>query len=82
MEVLCPYMQERIEELLEAVRPALARHGGNVEFVDFSKDSGQLQVRLVGTCKGCPMADLTLKAGIEAFICDELPDVREVIAVE
>lgn len=75
-------MQEKIEQLLEAVRPALARHGGNVEYVDFQSESGQLSVRLLGTCKGCPMADLTLKAGIEAFICDELPEVQEVVAVE
>lgn len=74
-------MQERIEGVLEAVRPALARHQGNIEFVDFNEASGVLSVRLLGTCKGCPMADLTLKAGIEAFVCDELPEVKQVVAV-
>lgn len=75
-------MKERIEELLEVVRPRLAMHGGNVEFVDFDQDSGVVKVRMQGACKGCPMALLTLKAGIEAFLQEHIPEVSEVIAVE
>lgn len=75
-------MNERIEELLEMVRPRLAIHGGNVEFVDFDEDSGVVRVRMQGACKGCPLSQLTLKAGIEALIVAELPEVKEVEAVE
>lgn len=75
-------MNERIEELLEMVRPRLAMHGGNVDFVDFNEESGVVQVRLQGACRGCPLSQLTLKAGIEALIVAELPEVKEVQAVE
>lgn len=74
-------MNERIQELLEVVRPALARHGGNVEFVDFDDKTGIVKVRFQGACKGCPLSSLTLKGGIESFLCEELPEVSEVIAV-
>jgi Fe-S cluster biogenesis protein NfuA len=40
-----------------------------------------IEVRLKGTCNGCPMATLTLKAGIERLIKEEVPEVKEVIAV-
>lgn len=75
-------MNERIEELLEMVRPRLAIHGGNVDFVNFNEESGVVQVRLQGACRGCPLSQLTLKAGIEALIVAELPEVKEVQAVE
>ena len=75
-------MKEQIEAVLEDIRPRLALHGGNVEYVDFNKASGTLSLRMQGACKGCPMAQLTLKAGIEAFVCDQISEVSEVIEVE
>lgn len=75
-------MQEKIEELLEMVRPRLALHGGNVEFVDLDEKEGLLRVRLLGACKGCPLSQLTLKAGIEALICSEIPQINTVEAVD
>jgi len=74
-------MEERIEEVLEGVRPALARHGGNVEFVCFDNESGVVSVRLVGSCKGCPLADMTLKMGIESVLQEAIPQIKEVISV-
>ena len=75
-------MEERIEAILESIRPALARHRGNVELVSFDSDSGIVSVRFQGTCVNCPLSEMTLKAGIESILCDAIPEIREVIAVE
>jgi Fe-S cluster biogenesis protein NfuA len=72
-------MREKIEEVLDKVRPALVADGGNVELVDV-KD-GVVSVKLTGHCAGCPMSTMTLKNGIERVLKEELSDVKEVVAV-
>ena len=75
-------MEERIKELLEQIRPNLAAHGGDVEYVSFDDSSGALYLRLKGACYGCPMAQVTLKEGIEVLMHNHLPQVKEVFSVE
>ena len=72
-------MRERVEEALEKIRPMLARDGGNVELVDV--DGTVVKVRLTGACRGCPMSQMTLKAGVERIVKAEVPEVSEVQAV-
>lgn len=72
-------MRERIEQVLEEIRPMLARHLGNVEFVKF--DDGVVYVRMLGTCQGCPLSQLTLKAGIEDMLKAKVEGIRSVEAV-
>ncbi len=72
-------MQERIEEVLNQVRPSLIRDGGNVELVDV--DDGVVKVKLTGACAGCPMSTMTLKMGIEKILKREIPEIKEVVAV-
>lgn len=74
-------MQQKIEQCLEMVRPRLAMHGGNVEFVGWNEDSGVVEVRFSGGCQGCPLSQMTLKMGIEAVIREWIPEVSEVVAV-
>lgn len=74
-------MREKIEQCLELVRPRLAMHGGNVEFVDFDEEQGVVQVRFLGGCQGCPLSQMTLKMGIEAVLQEWIPEVKEVVAV-
>ena len=73
-------MQDKVEEVLDKVRPVLVRDGGNVELVGV--DDGTVKVKLVGACAGCPMSTLTLKNGIERILKQEIPEVKEVVAVE
>jgi len=73
-------MQDKVEEVLEKIRPALVRDGGNVELVGV--DDGTVKVKLVGACAGCPMSTMTLKNGIERILKEEVPEVKEVVAVE
>ena len=72
-------MRDRVEEVLNLVRPALMRDGGNVELVDVN--DGVVKVRLTGACGGCPMSTLTLKMGIEKILRKEIPEIKEVVAV-
>ncbi|HAN93996.1 MAG: NifU family protein [Limnochordia bacterium] len=71
-------MRERVEAVLDRIRPAIQADGGNVELVEISPDN-VVKVRLTGACVGCPMSQLTLKAGIERILKQEVP---EVVAVE
>ena len=73
-------MREKVEEILDKIRPALVRDGGNVELVGV--DNGTVKVKLVGACAGCPMSTITLKNGIERILKQEVPQVKEVVAVE
>ena len=72
-------MQEKVEEVLNKIRPSLMMDGGNVELV--SVDDGTIKVKLTGACGSCPMSTMTLKMGIESVIKEEIPDIKEVVAV-
>jgi Fe-S cluster biogenesis protein NfuA len=72
-------MNENVEKILEQIRPSLQADGGDVELVGV-KD-GIVSVRLTGACGGCPMATITLKAGIERILKSKLPEVKEVVSV-
>lgn len=72
-------MKERIEAALERIRPALMADGGDVELVDV-KD-GIVTVRLTGACGSCPMSTLTLRMGVEQVIREEVPEIKELVAV-
>lgn len=54
-------------------------HAGNVEFLKF--ENGVVFVRLLGTCHGCPLSQLTLKSGIEEMLKAKVPEVLAVEAV-
>lgn len=73
-------MKEKVEEVLGKIRPFLQRDGGDVELVDVS-DSGLVKVRLKGACSGCPGAKITLKQGVERMLKQEIPEIKEVVAV-
>lgn len=70
---------EQIKKVLEEVRPMLALHRGDVEFVKF--EEGVVYVRMLGMCQGCPLSQLTLKAGIEELLKAKVQGVKSVEAV-
>ncbi len=72
-------MREKVEAALEQIRPALLADGGDVELVDVN--DGVVKLRLRGACSGCPMATMTLQLGIERTIKEQVPEVKEVLAV-
>ena len=73
---------DKVTEVISQVRPLLQADGGNIELVGVAADSGVVQVRLQGACKGCPGAAMTLKMGVERLLKDKVPGITEVVAVE
>ncbi len=72
-------MNEKIEAVLNEIRPSLQADGGDVELVGVN--DGMVSLRLTGACAGCPMSTMTLKMGIERILKEKLPEVKEVVAV-
>ncbi|HPJ95908.1 MAG TPA: NifU family protein [Syntrophales bacterium] len=72
-------MQEKVQQVIDQIRPSLQADGGDVELVDISAD-GVVKVRLTGACHGCPMSQMTLKMGIEKYLKKQIPEVKEVIS--
>lgn len=72
-------MREKVEAALEKIRPSLQADGGDVELVDVA--NGVVTVRLTGACGTCPMSTMTLKAGVERIVKEEVPEVKEVQAL-
>jgi len=69
-------MEEKIQSLINEIRPMLQKDGGDVEFVDFA--AGVVKVRLKGSCVGCAMSQITLKDGIERLLKKEIPEIESV----
>ena len=72
-------MREKVEEALARIRPALQADGGDVELMDVKE--GVVTVKLTGACSGCPMSTMTLRHGIERVLKEQVPEVKEVVAV-
>jgi len=71
-------IKERVQHLLDtSINPGVAGHGGFVRLMDVQDNVVYLQMG--GGCQGCGMADVTLKAGIETLIKEEIPEVTEVL---
>ena len=74
-------LQIRVEDELEVVSDALKAHGGDVKFVDLDEKKGIVFVELIGKCRVCPMANLTLKIGVENHLVSQIPEIKEVRAI-
>lgn len=72
-------VRDRVEVVLNKIRPALVADGGNVELIDVN--DGVVKVKLTGACAGCPMSTMTLKMGIERVLKQDIPEIKEVVAV-
>jgi len=72
-------MRDKVEEVLNKIRPQLMKDGGDVELVEVN--DGTVKVKLTGACAGCPMSTMTLKMGIEKILKQEVPEIKEVVAV-
>ena len=70
--------KEKVQEVLNAVRPSLQADGGDVELIDVS-DDGIVTVELQGACKGCPMSQMTLANGVERILKERVPGVTSVV---
>lgn len=72
---------ERVEMIIDRIRPSVQADGGDVELVSVTTD-GVVKIRLHGACVGCPSSLMTLKMGIERNLRDYVPEVKTVEAID
>ncbi len=72
---------EKVKDIIDAIRPNLQNHGGDIELVGVEQDN-TVKVRLKGACQGCPGAKMTMKMGVERLLKENIPQVKQVIAVD
>ena len=71
-------LKTRVIEALDQVRPSLQADGGDLKFISLEED-GTVVVELQGACGSCPMATMTLKDGVERYLKENIPEVKEVV---
>jgi Fe-S cluster biogenesis protein NfuA len=75
-----PTVKDRVQGVIDLIRPAVQADGGDIELVDVTRD-GTVQIRFHGACHGCPSSTMTLQHGIERNIREKIPEVTKVIPV-
>ncbi len=73
-------MRDRVEAVIELIRPAVQADGGDVELVGVS-DAGVVQIRFLGQCVTCPASNMTLEHTIAANLKSRVPEVTEVVPI-
>lgn len=82
MEHIRHNIEQRVVAALDEIRVFLQEDGGDVEFVNCDIDTGILNIRLIGNCDFCPMSEMTLRAGIERFIKQKIPEITRIERVK
>lgn len=74
-------VKERVEKVIEKIKPFVQSDGGDITLVDVHEDTGIVEVKLHGACNTCPSATATLKGGVERMVRMEVPEIKEVVSV-
>ncbi len=74
-------LNKRIEAALDKIRPYLEADGGGITLEEVTNDL-VIKVKLRGACEGCPFSYQTLKGGVEQALLKEVPEMKELIALE
>lgn len=72
-------MKEEVEKVINLVKVALQQDGGDIELVDVHEDTGVVEVRLLGSCAGCPFSQFTLTNYVERTLKERVPGVKQVV---
>jgi len=76
-----PPLRERVQDVINLIRPAVQADGGDIELVDVTGE-GVVQIRFHGACHGCPSSHMTLHSGIERNLRERIPQVTQVVPVQ
>ena len=74
-------LRERVQGVINLIRPAVQADGGDIELVDVTVD-GVVQIRFHGACHGCPSSTMTLQDGIARNLREKIPEVTAVVPVQ
>lgn len=70
-------LSRKIEASLDSIRPYLKADGGDVKVKEISEDH-VVRLEFIGACGNCTMSTMTFKAGVEAAIKRDVPEVRSI----
>ncbi len=73
-------LEERVDEVLEEMRPYIRSHGGDVNVLEVTEDK-VARIQMIGSCNGCPMSMLTMRLGIERVLAEKMPELKGAEAV-
>ncbi len=73
---------EEIKEVVESIRFYVNQDGGDLEFIDFNPETGEVTIKILGACVGCALIDMTYKDGLETILKNEVEGVTSVIITE
>jgi Fe-S cluster biogenesis protein NfuA len=68
---------KKIEASLDSIRPYLKADGGDVKVNHISPDN-DVKLEFVGACGNCTMSTMTFKAGVEAAIKRDVPEIKSI----
>jgi Fe-S cluster biogenesis protein NfuA len=74
-------LNARVNIALDRIRPYLEADGGGITLEEVTNEK-VVKVKLHGACDGCPFSYQTLKAGVEQALLKEVPEMKELIAVD
>ncbi|HRK31888.1 MAG TPA: NifU family protein [Tepidisphaeraceae bacterium] len=72
-------IRERVQNVLDLIRPAVQADGGDIELVDVN--AGVVSIRFHGACHGCPSSTMTLQYGLERNLREKIPEITRVVPV-
>ncbi len=72
-------LRQKVETALDQIRPAIEMDGGIVELAQIV--DGVAYVNMKGACGTCPSSTMTLKAGIERIVMEQVPEIKAVEAI-
>lgn len=75
-------LAERVGEVIGRIRPYIQADGGDIELISVQPDTGKVEVKFHGACRGCPMSAMTLKMGVERHMKEQVPEIKEVVSVD
>jgi len=70
-------LSKKIEASLDSIRPYLKADGGDVK-VNHISENNDVKLEFVGACGNCTMSTMTFKAGVEAAIRRDVPEIKSI----
>ncbi len=73
-------MSQKVENVIQQIRPYLQQDGGDIRFVEITDDN-IVNVELQGACGSCPYSLMTLKNGVETAVIKAIPEIKSVESI-
>ncbi|BAC43866.1 NifU family protein [Malacoplasma penetrans] len=73
---------DEIKDVIDSIRFYINQDGGDLEFVDYNPEKGEVTIKILGECIGCSLIDVTYKEGLETILKNEVEGVKSVIVTE